>query len=356
MSVFFPIPPLSFPANRDIIYPYRNLVAHRNFQGENMFWFWFGLGLLAVVISIIVSAIVSSGFYFFRRVFLRADKTPAAEEKAKARLEKQGHPEIYPMIEEGKKYMASLPSVPVELTSFDGLTLRARYYKNPAHSGTTVLLSHGYKSYPEYDFGAVCSIYWERGCDLLVPWSRAHMESDGRFTTLGAFEKRDLLDWCLWLEKQVSPEEKIVLAGMSMGSTVSLLAASDGRCPKNVCGVIADCGFISIRREICDILKVVGFPKFPIVWSGGIISRMRLGVSLDDFSTVDEVKKLTLPVLFIHGEADTFVLPDSSEKNFAACASQNKTLVTVPGAQHCYAFHTDRELVSKSISDFLDRL
>ena len=140
-----------------------------------------------------------------------------------------------------------------------------------------------------------------------------------------------------------------------MGSTVSLLAAANPNAPKNLCGVIADCGFISIRREISDVLRSVGFPTFPIVWSGGIVSRLRLGVSLDDFSTVNEVPKIRVPILFIHGEADTFVPPDSTEKNFAA-ATAPKKMVLVKDDQHCYAYHTDEELVGESINEFLNSL
>ena len=316
-----------------------------------MIFYWIALALVCIALSVVIS----SGMYFFGKVFRRADKTPQAEEEAKERLERQGHPEIFPKVVSGKEYISSLPFERVEIRSFDGLTLRGRFFKNPNPCGMTVVLSHGYKSYPDYDFGAVSRIYVERGCNLLLPWSRAHMESDGKFTTLGAFEKRDLADWLFWLEKRIPETEKVVLAGMSMGSTVSLLAAANPDIPKNVCGVIADCGFISIRREICDILKVVGFPKFPIVWSGGIVSRLRLGVSLDDFSTVEEVAKIRVPILFIHGEADTFVLPDSSEKNYAAALAPKK-LVTVKDAQHCYAFHTDETLVGNSIKEFLNSL
>ena len=316
-----------------------------------MIWLWISIGIVIIALSVVVS----SGIYFFGRVFIRADKTEKTEQAAMARLERQGHPEIFPKILAGKEYMGSLPFAHVEIKSFDGLTLRGRYFKNPSPCGMTVVLSHGYKSYPEYDFGCVCKLYVERGCNLLVPWSRAHQKSDGRFTTLGAFEKHDLSDWLSWLEKRISPDEKIVLAGMSMGSTVSLLAASNPDAPKNLCGVIADCGFVSIRREIGDVLKSVGFPKFPIVWSGGIVSRIRLGVSLDDFSTLNAVPGIRVPILFIHGEADTFVPPDSSEKNFAA-ATAPKKLVLVKGAQHCYAFHTDEKLVSSNINEFLDTL
>ena len=316
-----------------------------------MIWFWIGLGILSIALSVVIS----SGIYFFGRVFLRADKTEQTELEAKARLERQGHPEIFPKILAGKEYMASLQFEQVEITAFDGITLRGRYFKNPNPCGMTVVLSHGYKSYPDYDFGHVCKIYVERGCDLLIPWFRAHGMSDGKYTTLGAWEKRDLVSWLNWLEKKTSPTEKIVLAGMSMGSTVSLLAAADPNAPENLCGVIADCGFLSIRREISDVLKSVGFPRFPILWSGGIVSRLRLGVCLDDFSTVNEVKKIRVPILFIHGAADTFVPPDSSQKNFEA-ATCPKKLVLVDGAQHCYAYHTNEALVGGSITEFLNSL
>ena len=316
-----------------------------------MIGLWIGLGLLSIALSVVIS----SGIYFFGRVFVRADKTEATEQGAKARLERQGHPEIFPKILAGKEYFGSLNFEAVEIKSFDGLTLRGRYFKNPNPCGMTVVLSHGYKSYPDYDFGCVSKIYVERGCDLLVPWFRAHQKSDGKFTTMGAFEKQDLADWISWLDRRVSPDEKIVVAGMSLGSTVSLLVAANPNVSDKLCGVIADCGFVSIREEIRNVLKSVGFPTFPIVWSGGIVSRLRLGVSLDDFSTVKEVPNIRVPILFIHGQADTFVPPDSTERNFAA-ATAPKKLVWVKDAQHCYAYHTDEELVGGNIKEFLGSL
>ena len=96
-----------------------------------MFWFWFGLGLLAVVISIIVSAIVSSGFYFFRRVFLRADKTPTAEEKAAMEKEPAyGQPVLFYMSDG----CTSGPTVADDLGYYTEAGLTAEGFKGTSYT------------------------------------------------------------------------------------------------------------------------------------------------------------------------------------------------------------------------------
>ncbi|MDD6262958.1 MAG: alpha/beta hydrolase [Clostridiales bacterium] len=310
---------------------------------------------ILIAALVLISIFISSGIYMFRRIFVRADRTEAADLKAKARMERYGHPEFYDRIQSGKKWLAERPCKELFITSFDGLRLRARFYENPSPSGTTIVLSHGYKSNADYDFGSICPFYYGRGCNLLLIDSRAHAKSEGKFVTLGALERIDLRDWCAELEKLVGKNERVVLAGLSMGSTVSILAAASPGISENVCGVIADCGFISVRREMSDILKSVKFPRFPILYAGNIAAKLRLGIGIDDFSTVTEIKKLKVPVLFIHGDADDFVLPDNTLQNYNACPSP-KELVMVKNARHCFSFLTDEELVTERISAFLDSL
>ena len=49
-----------------------------------------------------------------------------------------------------------------------------------------------------------------------------------------------------------------------------------------------------------------------------------------------------LPVLFVHGEADTFVPPEMTMRAYRACRTE-KQLVLVPGAGHGMSYLLDRE-------------
>ena len=65
------------------------------------------------------------------------------------------------------------------------------------------------------------------------------------------------------------------------------------------------------------------------------------------------MKKITVPVLFVHGEADNFVSPRNTLENYAACTAP-KQLITVPGAGHGVSYLVDRERCDREIKALFD--
>ena len=59
-------------------------------------------------------------------------------------------------------------------------------------------------------------------------------------------------------------------------------------------------------------------------------------------------------MLFLHGEADSFVPLSMTEENFAACRAE-KRLYTVPGAGHAQSFGVDPEGCKRALREFLER-
>ena len=51
---------------------------------------------------------------------------------------------------------------------------------------------------------------------------------------------------------------------------------------------------------------------------------------------------LDIPILFFHGDADTFVPLHHSERNLAACRHEQR-LIVIPGAEHAMAAQVDPE-------------
>ena len=72
-------------------------------------------------------------------------------------------------------------------------------------------------------------------------------------------------------------------------------------------------------------------------------ARIYGGFDLEEASPIDAMKKCSLPIVFVHGDADDFVPYDMSVRLCEACASDKKALITVADAGHGLAFPKDRE-------------
>ena len=60
----------------------------------------------------------------------------------------------------------------------------------------------------------------------------------------------------------------------------------------------------------------------------------------------------TIPVLFIHGKADSFVPCEMTVENFNACAAK-KQLLMVDNANHALSYLVDMPGVQHAISSFI---
>lgn len=254
----------------------------------------------------------------------------------------------------GHRWLESHPGEDVFLQSFDGLRLHGRYLTQPGPSRGTILLAHGFQSSGEWDFGCILEPYFQMGFDLLLIDQRAHLQSQGRYLTMGVRESRDVADWCRWLAARRGPGHRIVPDGISMGATSVLLAAGSDL-PDNVVGVIADCPFTSPREIFESVMAQLHLPR-ALLWGAGLCCRVMAGFSIDGASTVEALKGCTLPLLMAHGEADDFVPCAMGRASFAAAASTDKQLLTVPGAGHGMSYLVDRPRVHAALTAFLDRL
>lgn len=247
-------------------------------------------------------------------------------------------------IREARAWLASLPRERVSIVSRDGLKLIGRFYPNPAGesaqgvSDKTILIVHGYRSSGEYDLSCGCPYFWEKGFNLLIIDGRGHGESEGEYITFGQLERYDVVEWCKYLACRFGPSHKIVLDGMSMGCTIVLLAAAEPDLPANVCAVIADCGFVSPYGEFRHVLpNMLHLPVFPTLYLASFICRLRAGFTTKNVSTLDAVKKIKIPVLFVHGLDDKYVPPRNTEQNYDACTAP-KDVLFVEGAGHGMSF------------------
>ncbi|MBD3879288.1 MAG: alpha/beta hydrolase [Quinella sp. 1Q5] len=228
------------------------------------------------------------------------------------------------------------PNFPAEdwtLESFDSLKLHAKIFYPAESSNRWAILVHGYgrDGTFAYDYA---DEYLKRGWNVLVPDLRAAGESQGQFITMGALESRDVFAWSnKILTKQ--PDAKIILHGVSMGAATVMMTAA--LAPKNLCAVVEDCGYTSAYDMFAAQLnKIFGLPEYPVMPCANIVCKFKTGVKISDAAPLAVVDKITVPILFIHGDEDGLVPFDMMGKLYdKAVAPKEKFIVAGAGHADC---------------------
>lgn len=238
------------------------------------------------------------------------------------------------------------------LTSEDGLALKARYFPQE-NSHRYAILCHGYGGNGAQMYGYARQFY-NMDCSVLVPDARAHGESEGEYYGMGWLERKDVLDWADQLIA-ADPAAEIVLFGVSMGGATVMMAAGE-ELPGQIKCIVEDCGYTSVWDEFSLQLKsLFDAPDFPLMYTTDLVCRLRAGYGFQEASSVEQLKKAEVPMLFIHGEEDTFVPYSMLDQVYNACASAEKEKLTIPGAGHGAAASADPDLYWTTVETFINK-
>ena len=238
------------------------------------------------------------------------------------------------------------------ITSFDGLKLHGYKVLNEKNTNKWVIIVHGYTSEGEL-FSSKAKHFYEMGYNVLVPDLRAHGKSEGDYIGMGWDDRLDIIDWAKYIIKS-NPNAEIVLHGTSMGSATVLMASGEDL-PKNIKAIVADCGYTSVWEQFSYQLKdLFDLPSFPVMNISDIVARIRAGYSISEASAISQVKKSKTPILYIHGDKDTFVPYYMMDELYNSTSSEKEKL-TVKGAEHANADLVNPDLYWNTIKDFTNK-
>jgi len=232
--------------------------------------------------------------------------------------------------------------------SFDGLKLFGKLYEYEEGAPIEIMF-HGYKGNSERDMCGGVQRCFKVGHSAFIVDQRAAGKSEGNVITFGINERKDCLTWIDYVNKTF-PNRQIILTGISMGAATVTMAAGE-KLPPNVVGVLADCGYSSPGNIIKKVIRDMGLPPKIIYPFAKLGARLYGGFNLEESSSVEALKRATVPVIFFHGEDDAFVPCRMSEECYDACASR-KRLVKVAGAGHGLAYPLSGEQYIEEIKDF----
>lgn len=235
------------------------------------------------------------------------------------------------------------------ITSFDGLKLHARYYEFRAGAPIEIMF-HGYRGNADRDLCGGVQRCFSIGRNVLLVDQRASSKSEGNVISFGINESKDCLKWIDKVTEVFGEDQKIILCGISMGASTVLMAAGN-ELPKNVIGLLADCGFTSAEEIIKKVIKQLKLPLKISYFFVDMAAKIYGKFDLKDASAIKALENCKTPVIFMHGEKDGFVPFEMSIKNYTACASV-KRLVSFPDADHGTAFLVDPDKYLNEIVDF----
>ncbi len=240
----------------------------------------------------------------------------------------------------------------VRFRSFDGTSLRGMHIRAPNRSAYkgTIVFCHEFSS-DMYSCARYARPLIDAGFDLFTFDFRSHGESSssGRYKPLqwpSDKEMEDVLGACGYIESILTAKSKpakIGLFGISRGAGAALLAAASDT---NIKAIVCD-GAFSTDTTIVSLMKKWAkiFARIRLVyehhpdafwyflyWLMMRFAQPRLGCRF--LSVRRALKEMQpRPILFIHGQTDSYIRVDQTEILYEAAPSP-KYMWIVPKAKH----------------------
>ena len=124
---------------------------------------------------------------------------------------------------------------------------------------------------------------------------------------MGWKDRIDVLQWMNIANEIFGDSTQMVVHGISMGGVTTMMVSGEKQQPYVKC-FVEDCGYTSVWDEFSHELKAsFHLPPFPLMYTTSWLCEKKYGWNFKEASSLKQVAKSQLPMLFIHGDKDTYV-------------------------------------------------
>ncbi len=241
-----------------------------------------------------------------------------------------------------------LPKERYTIRRDDGYELGATFVPAAEPTDRYVIITHGYTA-NRMDSVKYVRLFRKLGCNCVIYDNRGHGDNVRTYVTMGKREHRDLLAVIEDTRRRFGADIRIGLHGESMGSATSVLALGE---KPPVDFLVSDCGYAELPRLLYDLLgKTYHLPGW-LIWPASVISRVRFGFGYREIMPRKALEGNEVPILFVHGQADDFILPEHVQL-FYEHATCRRELLLVPGAGHAASIITDPAGYEAAVTRFV---
>lgn len=239
-------------------------------------------------------------------------------------------------------------------SSWDNKKLHACYVPaaNPDQAHGTAIVVHGYGD------NHIVFLYLVRmyrdifNYNVLFPDLQYHGYSEGDAIQMGWYDRLDIEKW-IPIAHELFNDDFMVLHGVSMGGATVMMASGDPL-PEYVKCIVEDCGYSSVVIQFNNNRKQsFGFVPPSVLQSASAVTKKEFGWSFWEASSLKQLEKSTVPMLFIHGDADDFVPFDNLRMNFDAKKHGYKEMYVCHGAVHANSYQKDPASYIRKVDGFL---
>lgn len=240
------------------------------------------------------------------------------------------------------------------ILSNSGIRLHAYHLAASHPTKKTAVLVHGYTD-NAVRMLMIAQLYNQKlGYNVLLPDLQNSGLSGGDHFQMGWLDRIDVMKWMDVANKTFGDSTKMVVHGISMGAATTMMVSGEKQASYVKC-YIEDCGYTSVWDEFTHKLKDgFGLPSFPLMNITSYLCKQKYGWSFKDASALEHVKKCELPMLFIHGDADTYV-PTRMVNELFASKQGDKELWIVPVAIHAMSYRDNTQEYTERVKNFTDR-
>jgi len=217
----------------------------------------------------------------------------------------------------------------VTFKTSDNIQIKAWFIPNEK-SDKTIVICHGYP----FDKANVLGFaeFLHPHFNLLFFDFRYFGESEGKYTTIGYKEQKDLIAAMKYLETRNDiNKNKIGALGFSLGAATILMAADK----TNIKAIVADSSYASLDNMLKDSYRIFpGFTKWPFVQLTKLFSRLTIKLDISKVSPMESIKALKTPILIIHGDRDSQINVKNAHQVYENSNKDSTELWIMPKTDH----------------------
>ena len=315
---------------------------------------------LLIAVVLLLTLLMCAGYYLLGYALRPADlaaRSRNLEESVECMTER------YPLLRPWLDSLSTAQAIhEVWITGEAGENLRALYVEAAKPTDRTAIIVHGYTDNAIRMMMIGYLYSHDLGFNILLPDLHGHGRSEGDAIRMGWLDRLDVMQWMLYADELFGRpygSTRMVVHGISMGAATTMMVSGDvnheGNLMPFVKCFVEDCGYTSVWDEFRGELKgQFGLPAFPLLHTASLLCQLEYGWNFREASALKQVARCQLPMLFIHGESDTFV-PTEMVYSLYEVKPGPKALWIAPQSAHAMSYHDHPEEYTARVKAFVEQ-